>query len=268
VIELLARPGRIVVGEESSLAIRVTNPGPGPCRNVRVDLEVPGALGLCSGARAMRLRVLRADATHDEPLVVLAQEAGTHLIGVPNLSFLDELGNPHRARGVTIPVVAEVRPKAEAPTSSWGSIFISYRRMDTGPVARSLADDLRRAFPRRVFYDHTSLRPGDLFYDRLDRELAACEVVLALIGPRWLSSMEERRRRGAEDLLRHEIVTALHRDVLLIPVLVGDASVPERGDLPEDVAGLFGRQTVRLHADTESGRAEVVAAIREVWRGR
>jgi hypothetical protein len=71
-------------------------------------------------------------------------------------------------------------------------IFTSYRRDDAAPYAGHLRADLARRFgDDRVFMDITALEPGVSFSVALDRAVATCDVLLAVIGPRWLTVTDE-----------------------------------------------------------------------------
>ncbi len=136
-----------------------------------------------------------------------------------------------------------------APTSS---IFISYRHdADSELAASRLAEDLRRHFAReQVFQDFTSIDPGADFVEVLERGLEICAAVLVVIGPNWLSVVDDkgRRRLGlADDWVRREVAESLRRPgVRVFPVLVGDARMPGVDDLPEELQSLTRRQAFPL----------------------
>ena len=126
---------------------------------------------------------------------------------------------------------------------SLGKIFLNYRRDDSEGYVGRLYDHLTDRFPGRVFRDVTGLRPGEDFVSALDREGVSCQVLLAVIGRRWVSSTDSKGRRRLEDpadILRSEIVHALQRNVLVVPVLVGGATMPDAEDLPADLRPWLG----------------------------
>ena len=129
-------------------------------------------------------------------------------------------------------------------------VFISYRRLDSAGHAGRLCDRLQARLGRdRVFMDVTSLTPGVDFVQALERVLGSCDVLLAIIGPEWLTCADANGRRrldDPEDFVRLELGAALERDVRVIPVLVGGASVPPIGALPDELKPLSHRQTVEL----------------------
>jgi hypothetical protein len=94
-----------------------------------------------------------------------------------------------------------------------------------------------------------SIEPGVAFRDAIDAAVSSCDVLLAVIGRRWLmltDSTGRRRLDDPEDLLRFEIAKALSRNVRVIPVLVEGATMPRSEDLPEDLRALAARQAIDL----------------------
>jgi tetratricopeptide (TPR) repeat protein len=131
-------------------------------------------------------------------------------------------------------------------------IFVSYRRADAPYAAGWLADRLTGRYGRsQVFKDITSIGPGAEWAAEIMAAVRSCAVLLAVIGPAWLTAEGPRGRRldDPEDLVRLEIGTALARGVRVVPVLVDGARMPGAGDLPADLAGLAGRQAIQLRPD-------------------
>ena len=120
-------------------------------------------------------------------------------------------------------------------------IFISYRRDDSAVHAVAVRDELIAGFGEgAVFQDVTDIDYGDRYAEIIERHIADCDVVVALIGPRWITGAGDAPRIAeAGDLVRHEIATALRLGKRVIPVLVGGAALPERRALPPDIAGLL-----------------------------
>ena len=128
-------------------------------------------------------------------------------------------------------------------------IFISYRREDTKAYARLLSAALGDRFgPEQVFRDIDTMAPGVNFPAAITEAVGSCDVLLALIGNQWLTATQNGRRRldNPDDYVRREIVAALGRDILVVPVLIEDARIPDRGDLPEAIAPLVDRNVHRL----------------------
>src|SRR5437870_309175 len=114
-------------------------------------------------------------------------------------------------------------------------IFLSYRRADAGGYAGWLHERLVEHFASgAVFRDVDSLKGGERWVDRLDETLGRCDVVVAVIGPDWLTVTNEKGRRldDPEDRVRLELEAGVRRGVPLIPALVGGARMPASDQLP------------------------------------
>ena len=133
-----------------------------------------------------------------------------------------------------------------------GRVFISYRRQETAWPARQLYDVLVAELGAdRVFKDVDDIEPGDDFVERLQSAVGSCEVLLALIGPQWLTVTDAkgaRRLDDPEDFVRLEVETALNRDdVRVIPILIDNAKMPTPQELPAGLAALTRRQAVEIN---------------------
>ena len=127
------------------------------------------------------------------------------------------------------------------------SVFISYRRADTGGHAGRLFDRLSRWFDAgEVFFDVDTFDAGDVFPERIERAIRAAKVVLVVIGPGWLEELNRRAAGKQPDYVRQEVAAAIHRQnagegVLVLPVLMGGARMPSREVLHSDLRGEIGR---------------------------
>jgi hypothetical protein len=133
-----------------------------------------------------------------------------------------------------------------------GRIFISYRRQETEWPARHLYQVLVEDFSaEQVFKDVDNIDPGDDFDERITSAVGSCDVLLALIGPQWLTVADENgqpRLNNPEDYVRLEIETALTRKIRVIPILVDGARMPGKEELPDTLVQLAYRQAVEINA--------------------
>lgn len=147
-------------------------------------------------------------------------------------------------------------------------VFLSYRRVDSGPWTGRLYDALANVFTRsRVFMDVDGqhIEVADRWADVIDEKLAECRVLVAVIGPQWLTCTRDGRPciEHEEDWVRREIASALQRNISVVPALVGGAKLPAAARLPADIAGLATHQTAKLDDDRwEGGVREIVEAVR------
>jgi hypothetical protein len=126
-------------------------------------------------------------------------------------------------------------------------IFISYRREDTSASASRIYEWLSERYgDDQVFMDVDTIEPGLDWAQAIDRAVGSADLVLALIGADWLAELNRRLEGGGDDPMRHELETALARDMRVIPVLVGGAEMPRPEDLPPDLAPLTRRHAFQI----------------------
>ncbi|MCP4965337.1 MAG: TIR domain-containing protein, partial [bacterium] len=138
-------------------------------------------------------------------------------------------------------------------TATRDRIFISYRRTDAWNDAGRLKDALVTEFGAdRVFHD-VDMPPGTPFPKELSDELSRAAVLLVVIAEGWLAAADKHHRRRidqSDDWVRHEIITGLAAGIQVIPVLIGNATLPPTDALPTDVAPLADCQWHQLGIDT------------------
>jgi formylglycine-generating enzyme required for sulfatase activity len=122
-------------------------------------------------------------------------------------------------------------------------IFISYRRDDVAGDARGLRDALAARFGNKaLFMDVDDLKPGQRFDEKLAEALDQSSALIVVIGPRWVSLLNERSDRKAADYVRKEIAAALQRRIPVVPVLIGHSgrmpAMPSAKELPDEIQDL------------------------------
>jgi hypothetical protein len=128
-------------------------------------------------------------------------------------------------------------------------IFISYRRDDVAAIAGRILDHLRSNFGRdAVFMDIDTIPLGVDFRNHISQEINQCDVVLAIIGQLWIDGGLNGKRRidDPADFVRIELESALARSVPIIPVLIGQATMPSASDLPPSLADLAYRNAIHV----------------------
>src|ERR1700692_31306 len=111
-------------------------------------------------------------------------------------------------------------------------IAISYRRLDTQDITGRIFDRLAQHYGKNtVFRDIDSIQPGIDFRTQIAEALTATDVLLVIVGPRWLGRGEGAVSRidNEADPVRIEVETALKRAIPIIPVLVAGMKMPEVG---------------------------------------
>jgi hypothetical protein len=164
-----------------------------------------------------------------------------------------------------VPKATRERPNADASTArtpeqsldSQGQddtarLFLCYRREDTQDAAGRLHDRLIGAYGSgRVFMDIDSVPLGADFVEHVTTQIARCSAVVVMIGKRWLTIKDRKRRRldYEDDLVRAEVRAALQKSIPVIPIVVQNASMPRADDLPEDIRPLARRNGIQLRPD-------------------
>lgn len=132
-----------------------------------------------------------------------------------------------------------------------GGVFINYRgAADSRYAADLLYTGLSQALgPAQVFLDSESIAPGADFVATLVDRVRQAQVVLAVIGPHWLTVTTAGGRRRIDDptdWIRRELAEAFDARVLVIPILTDGATMPVEAELPADIARLGRAQYLPL----------------------
>ena len=134
-------------------------------------------------------------------------------------------------------------------------IFLSYRRDDSIAIAGRIRDRLAARFGAdNVFFDIDTIPFGVDFRKYIDRKVAECDVVLVIIGRRWVDARDAddlRRIDQPGDFVRLEVEAALRRDIPVVPLLVDGATIPKPGELPESISGLAYRNGTPVRHDPD-----------------
>jgi hypothetical protein len=96
--------------------------------------------------------------------------------------------------------------------------------------------------------DIDKIEPGVDFTSAIANSLECCDVMLAIIGPRWLGARNQAgsRIKDEDDWVRLEIATALNRNIRVVPVLVDGGDLPGEDELPADLQPLLKRQAYEI----------------------
>jgi hypothetical protein len=146
-----------------------------------------------------------------------------------------------------------------------GKIFLNYRRADDAGFAHALQLRLEAAFPPGdLFMDvQGNIKPGDDLFEILNEQVANSDVVLVVIGPRWVESLAA-HRDDLDDFVVLEISIALEQRKRTIPVLVGNASMPKAESLPEAIRRLARLNAVGLSPDRFKADSQgLITAIKD-----
>ena len=127
-------------------------------------------------------------------------------------------------------------------------VFVCYRREDSKWPAQHLAKELsQRLGAGSVVFDVDTIGPGVDYRRYLDEQVRACDILLAVVGDRWLELLN-RRLADPKDWVRIEIQSALDSGALVIPVLIDAARMPGEDDLPHPLVEFASRNAIDIEA--------------------
>jgi hypothetical protein len=127
-------------------------------------------------------------------------------------------------------------------------IFICYRREDSAYPAHQIYIELTDHFgSESVVFDVDTIPLGIDFRKYLNKQVSKCDILLAVIGDKWIEILK-RNLDEPNDFVRIEIQAALKREIPVVPVLVGKASMPSEEYLPPEIAGLAYMQAAEVRA--------------------
>lgn len=144
-------------------------------------------------------------------------------------------------------------PAAPTPRRKY-DIFLSYRRSDSAYATGHISEYLRERFGQeRIFKDVDTIQLAADYRRVVEDAVADCQIMVAVIGGRWIGQNEDGSRRIDEDrdLVRIELETALKRSVPLVPVLVEGAKIPSEQSLPESLKQLPYRNGAVVRPDPD-----------------
>ena len=161
-----------------------------------------------------------------------------------------------------------VRPLPNPPM-----IFINYRIVDSNDVAKLLERMLHAEFGEKtIFRDKSGIKGGDLWRKVIVENVNDCSVMLVLIGRKWENAkIVSGRWKGyprlfsRKDWVRREISLALGQNKIVVPVLLGDTKMPDKGWLePFGLEGLCDLQSMPFRTELdEHDFKNLVKVLRE-----
>jgi hypothetical protein len=159
-------------------------------------------------------------------------------------------------------------------------IFINFRNGDSDWAAELLGEKLAQPLTGEgsIFKSNKSIPLGEPWPNHLREAARACDVLLALVGPAWLTiTGEDGRPRifDDDDWVRREISTALAAGRIVAAIRLGNTPWLSPEDLPEDIRELANRQGWRLdrrqfstdYAGLERELMEVVPGLKPKLSG-
>jgi formylglycine-generating enzyme required for sulfatase activity len=127
-------------------------------------------------------------------------------------------------------------------------VFLSYRIDDDAGHTQLIFERLQARLPEgSVFKDDATQRIllGENIQAVIEAHITDCDVVLAVIGSRWLELLAARAFNGPKDWVALELETALESKKRVVPVLVNTTPLTEAA-LPEGLRELAGLNAAKV----------------------
>jgi len=119
-----------------------------------------------------------------------------------------------------------------------------------------------------IFIDVDNIPLGSDFVKRLTNEVQSCDVLLAVIGPKWLDIRDNEnapRLDDPTDFVRVEITAALQRDIPVIPILLNGAKIPRADRLPSALRDLAVRNALDVrHASFHDDVGRLIRSLKQI----
>jgi hypothetical protein len=148
-------------------------------------------------------------------------------------------------------------------------VFLCYRHHDAGFAAGRIADYLTAQLGEDAVFRYVDT--AGVTFEDITRTLLAADVVLLIMGDRWLSDTADQGQRRLDDpndFLRLELEYAFARHLPVIPVLIEPAELPFAKDLPDPIKPLSrivpARVSDRHFAEDAARLVELVANAKPV----
>jgi hypothetical protein len=148
-------------------------------------------------------------------------------------------------------------------------IYLCYRHDDASRNVGHICDHLHKAFGREnIVRDIYKTVRHDQFPAFMKLAVAECQVMLVLIGQRWLDVDPRTGQRyldNPNDAVRLEIMQGLSQKLLVIPVVLTGASLPNADSLPVPIQEFVYRNAslVRVDPDFRGDMRRLIRGIRK-----
>lgn len=153
--------------------------------------------------------------------------------------------------------------------------FLSYRRDDSLHESHALEKALLKLstaeYPIEVFIDTEKIKIGQDFEKKIFKELQDSDVVLVIVGNKWLNAVAvgnsgTRKIDIPDDAVRLELGKAIENKIPLVVILLNNACQPGKKDLPVTVANLSDAPSFELNTDFDefqNGVRKLVGYLRK-----
>lgn len=197
-----------------------------------------------------------------------AQEFATLLLATAPITSAQPMPPPTTPYAVPQPMPAAQQAAVPRPTTH--SIFLAYRRSDSLTMVNRIRARLAEHFGEFAIHSDMDAVPiGMDVRNYLGVGVTQSKVLLAIIAPQWLTSIDPRSNRrivDPDDSVRIEIEAALKRGMPTVPILVDDARLPASGELPPSLGSLaaYNGMVVRQDPDFAADMDAVIRVLEQI----
>lgn len=116
------------------------------------------------------------------------------------------------------------------------TLFVNYRRDDEPMFVYSIyVHFYHRYGADNIFWDLGTIPLFEDFQRFIQDYIRKSDVVVPIIGPRWLELLKAKQANGQVDFVKFEIEEAIHHNKIIAPILIKGASLPKKEDVPESL---------------------------------
>ena len=134
-------------------------------------------------------------------------------------------------------------------------IAVSYRRNDTRWLTPRICEHLENRFGAgNIFLDIDRIPIGADFRRHIIQTMESCDILVAVVGPRWLERDDSGDLENEADWVRLEISTALKRDIPVVPLLIDGTKMPKASQLPEEIRDFAYKQAGTFNSEDFRGQ--------------
>jgi tetratricopeptide (TPR) repeat protein len=146
-------------------------------------------------------------------------------------------------------------------------VFICYRHQTAAAFAHLIFEKLQSEFGEDNVFMDPDIPPGQSYRLVIQRTIDRCDVMIVLIDRDWVQVADNdgtRKLDKPDDMLRNEIEQGLQRGIVVLPVLLENAEVPDAGGLPESIRELvdFNAARVRTGRSFKHHMEELIQVVR------
>jgi len=121
------------------------------------------------------------------------------------------------------------------------TIFLSYRRTDSPQACRVYEWLVRRFGEDAVFMDVAAIPFAVDYADYIRDAITGSRVMIVLIGDGWVE-----RLATTDDPVRLELEVAIGNHIPVLPLLIGNTTMPDPDDLPSSIADVAYQNAVTI----------------------